>query len=54
MTPKEYVFIAYGVLIIGLLMPFSYAVRMALFLALVGLTVMTLLGGGMEWVESLF
>ena len=54
MTTKEYIIIAYGILIIGLVLPFSYAVRMGIFLLLVGLTVMVFLGGGMHWIASLF
>ena len=44
----------FAALVIGLLMPFSYAVRMGIFLALLALCVLTLLGGGMQLILGAF
>ena len=54
MTVTQILFIAFGVLIIGLMLPFSYGVRMAFFLALTALAVVTFLGGGAHYLMSMF
>ena len=54
MTLKQFIIALFAVLIVGLMMPFSYAVRMALFLALTALAVVTFLGGGMQYVLNYF
>ena len=50
MTVEQILWVLFGALIIGLMLPFSYAVRMGLFLLLIGLAVATFLGGGMHHV----
>ena len=54
MTIGEILIALFAVLVIGLMMPFSYAVRMGIFLALLGLVVVTILGGGMHLIASVF
>lgn len=54
MTTAQLVISAFAVLIGALLLPLSYAARMFLFLLLIALTVLTLLGGGMQYIASLF
>lgn len=54
MTTKQIVIAAFAVLIIGLMLPLSYGMRSALFLALIALTIMTFLGGGMHYFLSFF
>ena len=53
MTVEQILWALFGALIIGLMLPFSYAVRMGLFLLLIGLAVATFLGGGMQHVIHL-
>jgi len=36
------------------MLPLPYAARAALFLLLIGLVVMTLLGGGMQYIADMF
>jgi hypothetical protein len=54
MTKQQLIVSAFVVLIIGLALPLGHGLRSAIFLLLVALTVMTLLGGGMQYVLSLF
>jgi hypothetical protein len=54
MSVTQILFIVFGALIIGLMLPFSYAVRMAIFLALTALGVVTFLGGGAYYIMSMF
>ena len=54
MTTTQLVIAAFALLLGALILPLSYGVRMALFLLLIGLGVMTFLGGGMQYVASLF
>ena len=54
LTTEQLVIALFAVLIVGLMMPFSYAVRMGIFLALIGLVIVTLLGGGLHFVTALF
>ena len=49
MTLTEILFAVFALLIIGLCLPLSYAARMALFLALIAVGVLTFLGGGMQF-----
>lgn len=53
MTNTQIVVTAFVVLIGGLLLPLPHGARMALVLALVALAVMTLLGGGVQYVIDL-
>ena len=54
MTKSQLVIAAFVLLIGGLLLPVSSGIRSALFLALVALSVLTFLGGGMMYVTNLF
>lgn len=54
MTTAEFVIAAFAVLIGGLLLPLGSGMRSALFLALIALVVVTIIGGGMQYVMSLF
>ena len=54
MQASEFVIAMFALLIGALLLPLSYGMRSALFLLLIGLAVMTLIGGGMQWMASIF
>jgi hypothetical protein len=54
MTITEFLAGAFALFIIGLLLPLPSGVRSALFLALVALGVLTVLGGGTEYLLSFF
>ena len=54
LTKTEIVIIAFALLLGGLLLPISSGARSALVLALIALLVFTLIGGGMDYVTSLF
>ena len=54
MTLKQGLIALFAVLIIALMFPFSYGVRMAIFLVLTSLAVLTVLGGGMHYFISFF
>jgi hypothetical protein len=54
MTTAQLVIAVFALLIGGLLLPLSSGIRTALFLALIAIGVMTFLGGGMQYVMSLF
>jgi hypothetical protein len=54
MTIAQFVIAVFALLIGALLLPLSSGVRSALFLLLIGLAVMTFIGGGMQYVRSLF
>ena len=54
MTTAQLIISVFAVLIGALLLPLSSGIRSALFLLLMGLAVMTLIGGGMQYVASLF
>ena len=54
MTTAQFVIAVFAVLIAGLMLPLSHAARSFLFLLLIGLAVMTFVGGGMQYVKSLF
>ena len=54
MTTAELVIAAFALVIGGLMLPLPSGARVALFLLLIGLAVLTLLGGGMQYIASLF
>jgi hypothetical protein len=54
MTIAQFVIAVFALLLGALLLPLSSGVRSALFLLLIGLAVMTFIGGGMQYVRSLF
>ena len=45
--------IAFAALLIGLAIPFRYSIRMAIFLVLVALSILTFIGSGMNYFYSL-
>ena len=54
MTTTQFLIAVFALVICGLMLPLSYAVRVGLFLLLIGLVVMTLLGGGMHFMANMF
>ena len=54
LTKTEIVVAAFVLLLGALLLPLSSGARSALVLALIALSVFTLVGGGMDYVASLF
>ena len=52
MTKTEFVIIAFVLVLGALLLPLSSGARSALVLALIALSVFTLVGGGMDYVAS--
>ena len=54
MTKQQLVIAAFVVLVVGLALPFGHGIRSAIFLALIALTVMTFIGGGMQYLINLF
>ena len=54
MTLTQFLIAMFAVLIGGLLLPLPYGARMAVFLALIVLSVLTFIGGGMHYVMRLF
>ncbi len=54
MTTTQFVISVFAILIGALLLPLSYVARMFLFLLLIGLAVLTFIGGGMQYIASLF
>ena len=54
MTTTQLVISAFAVLIGALMLPLPSGVRSGLFLALIALAVLTFLGGGMQYITSLF
>ena len=54
MTRSQLIIAAFALLIGGLLLPLGHGWRSALFLALIALTVLTFLGGGMQYFMGLF
>ena len=54
MTITQLLLIIFFVLLCGLALPLSYGKRMALFLALVVVAVLTFLGGGVQYFLGLF
>jgi len=54
LTTTQFIIAAFALLLGALLLPLSYGVRTALFLLLIGLVIMTLIGGGMQFLTSIF
>jgi hypothetical protein len=54
MTAIEFIIAVFAVLIAALLLPLSYTTRMFLFLLLISLAVFTFIGGGMQYIASMF
>ena len=54
MTIAQFIIAVFAVLIGALALPLSSAARAMLFLLLIGLAVMTFIGGGMQYVARLF
>jgi hypothetical protein len=54
MTTNQIVIAAFALVIGGLCLPLGSGARSALFLLLIGLIVLTLLGGGMQFLASIF
>ena len=54
MTTSQFVIAAFAALIGGLLLPLGHGIRSAIVLALVALTVFTLLGGGLHQITQMF
>ena len=54
MTTTQFVIAVFALIIGGLLLPLPSGARAALFLLLIGLGVLTLIGGGMQYLVSLF
>jgi hypothetical protein len=54
MDTAQFLIAMFALLIGGLLLPLSSGLRSALFLALVALGVLTLLGGGVQYLISFF
>ena len=54
MTTTQILIAAFALVIGGLLLPLPSGVRAALFLLLIGMAVLSLLGGGMQFISSLF
>ena len=54
MSTPQIVLVAFAVLILGIVLPVPSGVRSALVLALIALSVLTFIGGGMQYVIHLF
>lgn len=54
MTLSQFLIALFALLIAGLCLPLPYGARMALFLMLTALAVLTFIGGGMHWVMTMF
>jgi hypothetical protein len=54
MTTTQFLISAFALLIAGLILPLPSGIRSGLFLALVALAVLTFLGGGMQYITSMF
>ena len=54
MTLTQFLLAVFALLIGGLLLPLPHGARMALFLALTALGVLTFIGGGLHYYFSLF
>ena len=54
MTATAFLISMFALLVGGLLLPLSSGVRSALFLALIALAVLTFIGGGMQYIASIF
>ena len=54
MTTQQSLIVAFVVLIIGLMLPVGSGIRSAIFLALIALTVITFIGGVMQYLLNMF
>jgi hypothetical protein len=54
MTTAQFIIAAFALVIGGILLPLPNGVRSALVLLLIALCVLTFIGGGMQYVVSLF
>ena len=54
MTLSQFLIAMFALLIGGLALPLPYGARMAIFLALIALCVLTFLGGGMHYFLRMF
>jgi uncharacterized membrane protein YccC len=54
MTLKQFLIALFVALVVGLVLPVSSGVRTALFVALVAFTALLLIGGGTQYLISLF
>ena len=54
MTTSQFVIAAFALVVGGLMLPLPSGARTALFLLLIGMTVLTLLGGGLQYFAALF
>jgi len=54
MDATEFVIVAFALLIGGLLLPLPSGWRMALVLALIALSVLTFIGGSMQYIAAIF
>jgi hypothetical protein len=54
MTTIQIVMLVFAVLLGGLMLPLPSGIRSGFFLALVALAVLTFLGGGMQYITSMF
>jgi hypothetical protein len=54
MTLAQFLIAMFALLIVGLMLPLSYGARMALFLALTVLAVLTFIGTGMNFLTGSF
>ncbi|HLY46862.1 MAG TPA: hypothetical protein VKQ73_14870 [Stellaceae bacterium] len=53
MTEKQLAIVILLVLLVGLALPVSYGVRMAIFVALIAYIAIVLIGGGMQYLVGL-
>ncbi|MGC2414121.1 MAG: hypothetical protein WA459_15650 [Stellaceae bacterium] len=54
MTETEFLIITVAVLLLGLALPVSHGARWTLFLLLIGVLALAALGGGMQFLTSIF
>ena len=54
MTEKQLVILVGAVLLVGIVLPVSYAIRIGLFLALAALVAIVLIGGGTQYLIGMF
>jgi hypothetical protein len=54
MSVSQFLIALFAVLVVGLLLPLPYGARMAVFLALIALSVLTFIGSGMHWIMRMF
>jgi hypothetical protein len=54
MTLAQFLIAVFALLIVGVMLPLSYAVRMGLFLILIALAALTFIGAGMHLLTNSF